>query len=395
MKEEKRDDGQNNTRGQNQTSSSNQGRANGNGRPLQTISYSAERVIGNGSFGVVYQATVVESRETVAIKKVLQDQRFKNRELQIMTLVDHPNVISLKHCFYSTGEQPNEIYLNLVMEYVPETVFRTVRNHTKAKKYVPLTHVRCYMYQICRSLAHIHSLGICHRDIKPQNLLLNPRSHVVKLCDFGSAKILVPGEPNVSYICSRYYRAPELVCEAVEYTTAVDVWSLGCVMAELLLGTPIFPGESSYEQLTEIIKTLGTPSAEDLKAMNPNYKLNVAAIQPLSWSKIFRDRAPPDALDLVSQFLCYNPNRRPLPILALTHEFFDELRKEDHLLPNGHPPPNIHNWTKGELELMAKHGIANKLIPPHIAKEMTKEQLDLAKYVQPTSSLPTSSSGKE
>ena len=77
------------------------------------------------------------------------------------------------------------------------------------------------MYQICRSLAYIHSLGVCHRDIKPQNLLLNTKTHDVKLCDFGSAKILVKGEPNVAYICSRYYRAPELVFEATEYTTAI------------------------------------------------------------------------------------------------------------------------------------------------------------------------------
>jgi glycogen synthase kinase 3 beta len=110
------------------------------------------------------------------------------------------------------------------------------------------------MYQICRSIAYIHSLGICHRDIKPQNLLLNARTHDVKLCDFGSAKILVKGEPNVSYICSRYYRAPELVFEATEYTCCIDIWSLGCVMAELLLGSPLFPGDSGVDQLIEIIK---------------------------------------------------------------------------------------------------------------------------------------------
>jgi serine/threonine protein kinase len=96
--------------------------------------------------------------------------------------------------------------------------------------------------QICRSLAHIHSgTGVCHRDIKPQNLLVNPHTHQLKLCDFGSAKVLVKGEPNISYICSRYYRAPELIFGATEYTTAIDIWSMGCVMAELLLGQVYAP----------------------------------------------------------------------------------------------------------------------------------------------------------
>jgi glycogen synthase kinase 3 beta len=146
--------------------------------------------------------------------------------------------------------------------------------------------------QLLRSLAYIHSVGICHRDIKPQNLLLNPATGVLKLCDFGSAKILVAGEPNVSYICSRYYRAPELIFGATNYTTnigepdfdslnrggwplAADIWSTGCVMAELMLGTALFPGESGIDQLVEIIKVLGTPTREQIKTMNPNVRHTV------------------------------------------------------------------------------------------------------------------------
>lgn len=113
------------------------------------------------------------------------------------------------------------MFLNLVLEYVPETVYRATRHYTKVKQTMPMLLVKLYMYQILRSLAYIHSLGICHRDIKPQNLLLDPRTGVLKLCDFGSAKILVPGEPNVSYICSRYYRAPELIFGATNYTTNI------------------------------------------------------------------------------------------------------------------------------------------------------------------------------
>jgi glycogen synthase kinase 3 beta len=118
------------------------------------------------------------------------------------------------------------VYLNLVLEYVPETVYRASRHYAKLKQPMPMLQIKLYMYQLLRSLAYIHSVGICHRDIKPQNLLLNPATGVLKLCDFGSAKILVAGEPNVSYICSRYYRAPELIFGATNYTTNIGVFSI-------------------------------------------------------------------------------------------------------------------------------------------------------------------------
>lgn len=280
-----------------------------------TISYSAERIIGNGSFGVVFQATVVETGEVVAIKKVLQDKRFKNRELQIMRQLEHTNIVQLKHCFYSHGDKPDELYLNLVLEYVPETVYGVARQYQKSKQTLPIIYVKLYLYQLCRALAHIHALGICHRDIKPQNLLLDPNSHALKLCDFGSAKILVPGEPNVSYICSRYYRAPELIFGSTDYTTAIDIWSLGCVAAELLLGQPLFPGESGVDQLVEIIKVLGTPSREEIRAMNSNYtEFKFPQIKSHPWQKVFRGRTPAEAVDLVSKMLSYTPVNRLKPL---------------------------------------------------------------------------------
>lgn len=101
------------------------------------------------------------------------------------------------------------------------------RQHQKSKMALPLLYVKLYLYQLSRALSHIHALGICHRDIKPQNLLVNPENQQLKLCDFGSAKALVRGEPNVSYICSRYYRAPELIFGSTDYSTAIDIWSQG------------------------------------------------------------------------------------------------------------------------------------------------------------------------
>ncbi|XP_021285854.1 shaggy-related protein kinase kappa isoform X1 [Herrania umbratica] len=383
-----------------------------NGQSKQNVSYIAEHVVGTGSFGVVFQAKCRETGEIVAIKKVLQDKRYKNRELQIMQMLDHPNIVSLKHYFFSKTDK-EELYLNLVLEYVPETVNRTARSYSRINTRMPLIYVKLYTYQICRALAYIHNcIGICHRDIKPQNLLVNPHTHQLKLCDFGSAKVLVKGEPNVSYICSRYYRAPELIFGATEYTTAIDIWSTGCVMAELLLGQPLFPGESGVDQLVEIIKVLGTPTREEIKCMNPNYtEFKFPQIKPHPWHKVFQKRLPPEAVDLVCRFFQYSPNLRctavstpihpfwlpmsskakasflisflffphfPYPCLlvmvillqleACIHPFFDELRDPNTRLPNGRPLPPLFNFKPQELSGIPPE-VVKKLIPEHARKQ--------------------------
>ncbi|XP_024390669.1 shaggy-related protein kinase epsilon isoform X2 [Physcomitrium patens] len=341
-----------------------------NGQPKQTISYSAERVVGSGSFGIVFQAKCIETGETVAIKKVLQDKRYKNRELQIMRLVDHPNVVALRHFFFSTSTDTQELYLNLVLEYVPETVYRVAQHYHRLNQRIPLLFVKLYTYQMCRSLAYIHNaVGVCHRDIKPQNLLVNPHTHQLKLCDFGSAKVLVKGEPNIAYICSRYYRAPELIFGATEYTTAIDVWSVGCVMAELLLGQPMFPGESGVDQLVEIIKVLGTPTREEIKSMNPNYtEFKFPEIKAQSWQNVFPKRTTPDVLDLLSHFLQFSPDLRCSPLEACVHPFFDELRDPNCRLPNGRALPPLFNFKPQELK-NASQEILQCLIPEHVRRQ--------------------------
>ncbi|KAG8363343.1 hypothetical protein BUALT_Bualt19G0012600 [Buddleja alternifolia] len=314
-----------------------------NGQPKQTMSYMAERVVGTGSFGVVYQAKCLETGESVAIKKVLQDRRYKNRELQIVRLLNHPNVVQLKHCFYSTTEK-NEVYLNLVLEYVSETVYRATRHYSRVKQYMPVLYVQLYTYQV------------------------NPHTHQLKLCDFGSAKMLVPGEPNISYICSRYYRAPELIFGATEYTTAIDMWSAGCVMAELLLGHPLFPGESSVDQLVEIIKVLGTPTREEIKCMNPHYtEFKFPQIKAHPWHKVFQNRMPPEAVDLVSRLLQYSPTLRFTALEACAHPFFDTLREPNACLPNGRMLPPLFNFSPEELS-GAPPELLQRLVPEHAKK---------------------------
>ncbi|KAG6334931.1 hypothetical protein ID866_4148 [Astraeus odoratus] len=372
--------------------------SDGKTNETRELAYTNCKVIGNGSFGVVFQAKLVgepKEYEDIAIKKVLQDKRFKNRELQIMRLVSHPNVVDLKAFFYSNGEkarlspplfgssthilvylQKDEVYLNLVLEYVPETVYRASRHYAKLKQPMPALQIKLYMYQLLRSLAYIHSLGICHRDIKPQNLLLNPATGVLKLCDFGSAKILVAGEPNVSYICSRYYRAPELIFGATNYTTNIDIWSTGCVMAELMLGQPLFPGESGIDQLVEIIKVLGTPSREQIKTMNPNYmEHKFPQIKPHPFNKVFRPRTAPEAIDLVQRLLEYTPTARLSAVEAMIHPFFDELRAEGAKMPNGKDFPPLFDFTREELSV--RPDLNRQLVPPHCEAELRSRSIVL------------------
>lgn len=323
----------------------------GDNNKEQNFTYTATQIIGSGSFGVVYQATVSETTEVVAIKKVYQDKRYKNRELSIMKELDHPNVIKLRHYFYTPGEKPDEVFLNCVMDYMPDTLSRLIRQYSKSKMQFPKIVLKLYAFQLLKSINYIHTLGICHRDIKPQNVLVDPNTHILKLCDFGSAKKLVKEEPNISYICSRYYRAPELIFGATDYTTQVDVWSIGCVIGEIILGYPLFPGESASDQLVEIIKILGTPTKNQILAMNNEAtEFRFPQIKPFAWSKVFRAKNVDEQfVDLIGTLLVYDPNIRATPLKALLHPFFDELRDPNTTLPNGKKIPNeVFEFAKEE-----------------------------------------------
>jgi glycogen synthase kinase 3 beta len=347
-----------NQKSQNQKMQDSQGQ----GRGQHT--YSTERVLGSGSFGVVYQAKVNETGESVAIKKVFQDKRYKNRELEIMQTLRHPNVVDFKHAFYTSGEKAGETYLNVVMEYCSDTVYRVMKHYGKMKQMVPAVFVQLYSYQMCRGCAYIHAVGVCHRDIKPQNLLVDGRTHALKLCDFGSAKKLVKGEPNVAYICSRYYRAPELIFGATDYSTVIDIWSLACVTAELVLGQPIFPGESGVDQLVEIIKVLGTPSKDELVAMNPNYtEFKFPQIKAHPWGKVFRSKTSAECVDFISQLLQYDPKLRPSGLTAACHTYFDDLRTQGAAISSTKPlPEHILRFTNEERSVMDEEQ-RRKLIP--------------------------------
>lgn len=217
-------------------------------------------------------------------------------------------------------------------------------------------------------------MGVSHRDIKPQNVLVDAASGAVKLCDFGSAKVLKSTEQSVAYICSRYYRAPELIFGATVYTCAIDVWSVGCVIAEMLIGQPIFPGESSIDQLIEIMKIIGKPTHEDLVAMNPqqygpnassrsqsssasaqqappsvdHVLASISDFKPLGLAKIFPAHIEKSAIDLLQHMLVYNPSKRWKGIACMAHPYFAALSDVTMKMPDGRDMPPLFNFQQEE-----------------------------------------------
>ena len=289
-------------------------------------------IIGHGTFGVVYRAKEEKTGGIFAIKRVFQDKKYKNRELEILKDLNHPNVINLKHFFYTKtekgGNEP-EIFLNCVMDYFPQTLSRILSVNFQSRKQLDPFIAKLYAYQMMLSLKYLHSKGIAHRDIKPQNILVDQKTNKIKLCDFGSAKKLIPGQKSISYICSRFYRAPELIFGATDYTNQIDVWSMGCVISELVLGRPMFPGATTSDQLVEIIRILGTPTKDDICSMNPYFKDHkFPDVKPIPFEKLFKNRIIPEYfLDLLSKILVYNPQKRLTAEKALEHAYFDEIKK--------------------------------------------------------------------
>lgn len=184
--------------------------------------YSILKHVATGSFGMVYKAIEISSGETVAIKKILEDPRYKSRELRIMKVLEHPNIIRLRQSYISKNDQQEE-FLNLVMDFYPETIYTPIINVKKQNQPVPVVLIKYYLYQMIRALGHMHARQICHRDVKPLNFLLDPTKNTIHLCDFGSGKRLAPGESNIAYICSRFYRAPELIFGSTGYNESIDI----------------------------------------------------------------------------------------------------------------------------------------------------------------------------
>lgn len=208
-----------------------------------------QRVLGQGSYGTVYQASIPETGDVVAVKvmkPIRQDKSGKScytrdgpdREVQILKeLNGHPNIVELKGAFFTDSD--GQAKLHLVFEFLSDTLHRVIKHTNQLNQYMDLANVRLYFFQTMRGLAYMHGKGIVHCDLKPQNLLLDGKTHRLRICDFGTAIRLVSGEPRAVYICSRYFRAPEIILGSTCYNTAIDLWSAGCILGEMIIRQPL------------------------------------------------------------------------------------------------------------------------------------------------------------
>ena len=302
--------------------------------------YRPIKVLGKGAFGVVYSAKSSDG-SIVAVKRVQLNPHYKNRELDTLKMLNHPNCIRLKDEFKSQGRKPNTTELSIVMDYLPMSLHHFTLNYRKMRQFPPIFYVKLFAYQIFTGLAYLHSIGITHRDMKPENVLVDPDTGELKICDFGSAKMLQPGEKSVAYIASRFYRAPELIYGCESYTTAVDIWAAGCVIAELLTsGNPLFAAAESENQILEIIAVLGLPTKKDLASFkHPPIKLR--GVQKTNLQSVLPSRTPADIIDLLKSILIYNPQERPTAVQCMQHPCFQELFGPSVRMPNGKPIPPL------------------------------------------------------
>jgi glycogen synthase kinase 3 beta len=304
--------------------------------------YAQIKLLGKGAFGVVYSAKS-PTGEVVAIKKVLQDPKYKNRELDILKMLNHENCVRFIGSFKTAGKRPKDVYLNIIMEYMPATLHSYSTQFRQLRQYPPIAFVKLFSFQLFTGLAYLHSLGITHRDLKPENVLLNEERGEVKICDFGSAKMLRPEEASTAYIASRYYRAPELILGCTYYTNAIDVWAAGCIVAELLTaGYPLFEGRSPTDQMSAIVRVLGPPSASDLALLPPNPIVGTMVSQGRTLAAALPNHTPIELRELLSSIFVYNPAKRPTARAILQHHCFEDLIHSGKNLASECPLPPLH-----------------------------------------------------
>ncbi|XP_022722803.1 mitogen-activated protein kinase 15-like isoform X2 [Durio zibethinus] len=297
--------------------------------------YRIEEVIGKGSYGVVCSAYDTHTGEKVAIKKIndifehVSDATRILREIKLLRLLRHPDIVEIKHILLPPSRREfKDIYV--VFELMESDLHQVI----KANDDLTPEHYQFFLYQLLRGLKYIHTANVFHRDLKPKNILANADCKL-KICDFGLARVAFNDTPSVifwtDYVATRWYRAPEL-CGSFfsKYTPAIDIWSIGCIFAELLTGKPLFPGKNVVHQLDLMTDLLGTPSAEAIARVRNEkarrYLSSMRKKKPIPFSQKFPN-ANPLALRLLERMLAFEPKDRPTAEEALADPYFKGLAK--------------------------------------------------------------------
>ncbi|KAI3844695.1 hypothetical protein MKW92_009872 [Papaver armeniacum] len=288
--------------------------------------------IDEGTYGVVFRARDKKTGEVVALKKVKMEKEREGfpmtalREINILLSTDHPSIVEVKEVVMDGLDS-----IFMVMEYMEHDLKSIME--TKRQPFSQ-SEVKCLMLQLLEGVEYLHDNWVLHRDLKTSNILMNNQGEL-KICDFGMSRLY--GSPLKQYtqlVVTLWYRAPELLLGAKQYSTAIDMWSLGCIMAELLSKEPLFNGKTEVDQLDKIFKTLGTPSETIWPGFSelPGAKVKFAKQQ----YNLLRKKFPPTAFtgspvlsdagfDLLNRLLTYDPAKRITAEEAVNHEWFREV----------------------------------------------------------------------
>jgi len=288
--------------------------------------YQVTKLLGNGTYGSVSRGVVKTSGEVVAIKKMKKkffswEECLELREIKVLRKVTHPNIVKLKEVIRAQDE------LHLIFEYCEKNLVELMQERTSP---LPEPQIQEIITQILRGLTALHKAGFFHRDMKPDNVLVSNSTY--KIADFGLAREIRSQPPYTEYVSTRWYRAPEILLHSLRYSTQVDLFAVGCIMAELYLLRPLFPGTNEVDQLNRLCSVLGTPSWPEGErlASAKNYCFPQYVSTPL---QSLIPNASPVALDFLRSVLRWDPSQRPSAEVCLEHPFFSPPSIQRQIAP--------------------------------------------------------------
>ena len=282
--------------------------------------------IGEGTYGVVYKSRDKQTGDTIALKKIrLEDDNegvpsTAIREISLLKSLNHPNVVRLRDVVH------DETKLYLIFEYLDQDLKKYM--NTVGTGLPPHT-VKSFMYQMLSALVFCHTHRVLHRDLKPQNILIDKQGSL-RLADFGLARAFgLPIKTYTHEVVTLWYRAPEILLGGRQYSTPVDIWSVGCIFAEMAQKRPLFMGDSEIDQLFKIFKVLGTPNEDTFPGVSalPDFKPTFPKWRSQSLERLVPNLCS-NGIDLLAQMVCYDPAKRISARAALNHPYFHDFNPD-------------------------------------------------------------------
>ncbi|XP_008546593.1 cyclin-dependent kinase 20 isoform X1 [Microplitis demolitor] len=278
--------------------------------------------IGEGAHGLVLRGIHCESGKEVALKRIMMKKIDDEipvsiiREIKSLQELNHPYIIKLLDAF------PSGYDFIMIFDYMPSGLWELLRDNDR-----PLTvpQIKIYFKMLLEGTRYMHKNNFMHRDLKPANLLIN-NDGILKIADFGLTRLMYDDSthPYSHQVATRWYRAPELLYGSKIYTSAIDMWSVGCIFAEMINSSPLFPGETDIEQLAIVLKQLGSPTPESWPELTslPDYnKITFPYQTSIPWEQIVPE-ASSEALDIIRSLLIYNSSKRLTAEEILKHNYF-------------------------------------------------------------------------